>query len=277
MDGSSGNIFSPGSSDLNNQNQNYNALGSQNFQALSGIAPQVSSQAQTLGQQGAANPYAGQAQTGANAASAYGTGTVVPGQQAGAQALQGAGAASAGYIPQALAAGFDPQNALYNQKSQQSMDQTNAINAMNGVAGTPYAAGVAGQANQNFNTDWLNQALGRQATAAGTASALTNNANTGYGGASTLGQSAISTQAGASGLPASTYSQNITDALKALAGENTVVGGATGNNDQAMSQILSYLGYGTSATNAQQQESDKTMQGIGQLFGNLGSAALMFA
>lgn len=58
---------------------------------------------------------------------------------------------------------FDPQQTLYNQQYQQNLDQTNAINAMNGVNG-PYAAGVSDLANLNFNTNWQNQQLGREAT-----------------------------------------------------------------------------------------------------------------
>jgi hypothetical protein len=275
MSGSSGNIYSPGGGDLNSQNQQYQQLAGGNASALTGYAPAVSQQVQGLTNQFSNNPYAGQAQTGANAAGAYGTGTVVPGQQQGQTALQGAGNANAGYVGQALAQGFDPQNALYNQKFQQSQDQQNAINSMNGVSGTPYAAGVSGQAGQNFNTDWLNQALGRQGQAANTAATLTGSANTGYSGASSLGQQAVQTQAGASGLPSSTYQQNIMDQLKALAGGTSAVSGATGATDQGLSQILSYLGYGTNATNAQQQQSNQTMQGIGQLGGSLAALAFL--
>lgn len=270
----SGNIYSPSGSDLSAQNQQYGQLSG----ALTNSATSVSSvpgQAAALGSAGANNPFAPQAQAGAQSAANYGTGTLVPQQQAGSAGLQALGGQNAGYVPQALAAGFDPMNANYNQKFQQNQDQVNATAAMSGLAGTPYAAGVANDANRNFNNDWLDKLLGRQATAANTASTLTGAANAGYGGASTLGQSAVSTEAGASGLPASTYSQNIMDSLKALAGQTAATGGAAGIQDQALQQILSYLGYGTQATTAQQKESDSTFQGLGQLAGQLGSAALL--
>lgn len=64
---------------------------------------------------------------------------------------------------QLLQTAYDPQQTLYNQQYQQMLDQQNAINSMNGVATSPYGAGVAGQAAQNFNTSWENQQLARQA------------------------------------------------------------------------------------------------------------------
>ena len=71
---------------------------------------------------------------------------------------------------QVLQTGFDPQSALYNQQYGQQLDQQNAINAQNGVSGSPYAAGITGQAGQNFNIDWQNQQLNRQLSALGGAS-----------------------------------------------------------------------------------------------------------
>ena len=266
MSGSSGNIYGPSGSDLNAQNQQYQNLSGGLANSANSVS-NVAGQAQGLGTQVTQNPYVQQAQTGANNASAYGTGTVVPQQQAGSASLQALGGQNAGYVPQALAQGFDPQNANYNRLFQQNQDQQNATAAMNGVAGTPYAAGVANQGNTNFNLDWLNQALGRQATAAGTASTLSGAANNAYSGASNLGQQAITTGAQAGALPSSTYEQQIQQQLQGLAGQDTATAGAAGIQDQALQQILSYLGYGTGATQAQQQQSNQTFQGIGGLLG----------
>lgn len=274
MSGSSGNIYSPGGSDLNAQNQQYQNLSGGLATSANSVA-NVAPAASALGQQVTANPYTQQAQTGANAASAYGTGTVVPQQQQASASLQGLGTANAGYVPQALAAGFDPMNANYNRLFQQNQDQTNAVNAMSGVSNSPYGAGVANESNINFNSNWLDKLLGREQTAAGTASTLTGNANTGYGGASALGQQAITTGATAGALPSSTYEQQIMQQLQGLAGQTSATAGASGVQDQALQQILSYLGYGTSATTAQQKESDSTFAGLGQLAGQLGSAALL--
>ena len=275
MSGSSGNIYSPSSSALGNANSQYTNLLGQNTGAVNGYTPAVTQQATGLTNQYLNNPYQAAAQSGAGAAGAYGTGTVAPSQQAGAASLQGVGGQNAGAVGHALQTGFDPQNALYGQQYQQMLDQSNSINAQNGVAGTPYAAGLDNTASQNFNSNWLNQALGRQATAAGTAGTLTNSANTAYNGASGLGTSAINTETAASGLPASTYGTNLSNDLAALSGQNTAVGGASSITNSDLSQILSYLGYGTGATQSKQQESDNSFAGLGNIFGTLGSAAIL--
>ena len=274
MSGSSGNIFSPSGSDLNAQNQQYQSLSgglANSAYSVGNVAPTASN----LGAAGASNPFAPQAQAGAQTASTYGTGTVVPQQQQAAASLQGLGNQNASFAPQALAQGFDPMNANYNRLFQQNQDQTNATNAMSGVSNSPYGAGVANESNINFNSNWLDKLLGRENTAASTAATLTGGANTAYTGAANQGTGAISTEASASGLPASTYNQNIMDSLRALTGETTAAGGAAGVQDQALQQILSYLGYGTDATKAQQAQSNSTFAGLGQLAGQLGSAALL--
>lgn len=274
MSGSEGNIYTPSGTQQSQQNTNATGLLNQSTAGATGYAPAVQAQATDLTQQYINNPYAAGAQTGANTAAAYGTGTAVPQQQQGAASLQALGNNNASYAPQALAAGFDPQNALYNQKFQQNQDQSNAVNAMNGVSGTPYGAGVTNQNNTNFNLDWLNQALGRQSTAAGTAATLTNSANSAYGGAATAGQGAVTNQATDSGLPASTYSQNIAQDIAALSGQNTAISGASGITDQALQSILSYLGYGTSAGTAAAKAQNDEFTGLGQIFGSIAGAAI---
>lgn len=275
MSGSSGNIYTPSGTQQSAQNTNATSLLGQNTSALSGYSPALTQQASGITNSYLNNPYQPAAQTGAGAAGAYGTGTVVPGQQQGAASLQGLGNQNAGYSAQALQTGFDPQNALYSQLFQQGQDQQNAVNAQNGVAGTPYAAGVTGLAGNNFNLNWLNQALGRQQTAAGTASTLSNTANQDYAGASTLGQGAVSTEASSSALPSQTYANNLAQQLAALSGQNTVTSGATGIDNSTISSILQYLGYGTSAGQASAQAQDSALSGIGNLVGTLGSAAIL--
>jgi len=104
-----------------------------------------------------ANPYYPTAQAGAGAGAGYGAG--------GAQSLSNAGQSL-------LQSGFDPQSALFNRTQQQLLDQSNAVNAMSGVAGTPYGASVTSNALGNFDINWQNNQLNRQATAAGAASPL---------------------------------------------------------------------------------------------------------
>ena len=108
------------------------------------------------------NIYQGAYQNAANAAGAqYGN----VGMGLGAQSQSEFGAAN-----NILAAGqnvyqtaLDPQNALYNRTAQQLQDQTGATNSMYGLGSSAAGAGVANQALSNFNIDWQNQQLQRQA------------------------------------------------------------------------------------------------------------------
>jgi hypothetical protein len=92
-----------------------------------------------------------------------------------------------GYSDQIAQTAFDPQNALYNRNYQQQMDQQNAINAMYGVAGSPYGAGVAGQTSNNFNIDWQNAQLARQAQGATAIGSLGSTMGNAYGQAAGIG------------------------------------------------------------------------------------------
>jgi hypothetical protein len=101
-----------------------------------------------------------------NAANAAGSQYTQLGQQ-----LQGAAGQQFGAQGGLLSAGqqlyqtsLDPQNALYNRSVQQLQDQTGATNSMYGLGSSAAGAGVANQALGNFNIDWQNQQLQRQAT-----------------------------------------------------------------------------------------------------------------
>lgn len=75
---------------------------------------------------------------------------------------------------------LDPRGALYGRTAQQVQDQTRASDSARGVAMSPYSAGVENKAMSDFNIDWQNQQLARQATGV---QAMTgaNQASTGVG------------------------------------------------------------------------------------------------
>ena len=104
------------------------------------------------------NPYAGGLQQGAGTASQLGQQAALTGYGTGASMLP--------YAQQIMQTGFDPQQALYNRTLGQVTDQQRAGAAASGVGTSPYATGLENQALSNFNIDWQNQQLGRQATAA---------------------------------------------------------------------------------------------------------------
>jgi hypothetical protein len=141
-------------------------------QGLSGAAP------------GFAQGMLGTAQQGANIGALGGGLTgAAPGF---AQGALGTNAGLAAAQQQILQSGMDPQSALYNRTAQQTLDQQNAINAMSGVGTSPYGAGVAGQTMANFNIDWQNQQLQRQAQAAQAASSLAGQQLAGTTGAANI-------------------------------------------------------------------------------------------
>jgi hypothetical protein len=194
----------------------------QQQQNIAGLAPQ----ALQFGQNIAADPYLVQAQTEANTVAGlgptYGQNLLNQGSQLGNFGIQ------------TLNTAFDPQQGLYNRQSVNNLNTQNAINAMSGVSGTPYGAGVTGQGQQNFNTNWLNQLLGRQATGlqAG-GNALTQSGalgNTGLGTILSSGQA-----------PFSSYAQNQNTELAALSA-------SLGIPQQVLQNVLPYLNLGQAAS-----------------------------
>jgi len=153
-----------------------------------------------------------------------------------------------------LNAGFDPQQALYNQQYQQQLDQQNAINAMNGVAGTPYGAGVSGQEANNFNLNWQNNLLSREATAAGAYGGLVNTGVSGY-------DSLLSGATGAQSTLQNTGTGAYTSLANSQVGNlNTLYGGAgnayttaSGLQNQGL-QALTAAGQTQNQTYLQQQQ-----------------------
>ena len=189
-----------------------------------------------------------QALTGAGTAGQYATGTLAP-------QLQGAAGQLFGVTPQALSAasqilntGFDPQQALYQQTLNQTTQQAAAQNAASGVGGTPYGQSVADQATNNFNLNWQNQQLAREATAASAYGGLTGAAGNAASQAGNLGSAATSAISTGSSLP---YTTGATEASNALQGLSSTVN--IGNQQyvlpqQVLNDLQSYLGLGQSAS-----------------------------
>lgn len=219
----------------------------------------------------AANPYAGQAQTGANMAGAYGSGTLAPMQAAGAASLYGAGQGAIPYASQILQTGFDPQQALYNRTQQQVQDQINAQLASAGLSSSPYGAGVASQGLSNFNIDWQNAQLQRQAQASQGYGNLISGAGRGIVGGSDLGGQALSTMAASSQLPYSTYMGQQTDVLGAGNQYATAANTAFGLDQNTLNALAAYMRLGQGATQIGQAGAAQTA-GLNQQLGqSLGS------
>lgn len=136
---------------------------------------------------------------------------------------------------------FDPQNALYNRSQQQLTDQNRAAQYARGIQATPYGAALENSANENFNIDWQNQQLGRQAQGLSSAQGA-------YGAAQGMGNSYSSTQAGLN------------------AGMNEQYAGLT---NAASSQYANYL----NAQNQSNASNAQTLAGLQQNSASLGNFA----
>ncbi len=154
-----------------------------------------------------------------------------------------------------LQTGFDPQQALFNRTQNQVLDQSNVANAAAGLGSSPYGASVTGNNLANFDINWQNQQLGREAQAAGTALPLLQ---------------------GASGLAASSGAAPF-NAASTIAG-NTL-SGLSGASNLGMQQytlpqtilndLESYLGLGQSASNL---AANTGQMGFNQLAQGVGGA-----
>lgn len=143
----------------NNANSTASPLYSQSLAALQGInyAPYL----------------AGANQVGA----LYGNAANVANQQAGLYGSQAAQdfAQQAGLYGTGnsiMQGAMDPQSALYNRTLQQLQDQVRAGQAARGLGNSPVGGAEENQALSNFNIDWQNNQLARQAQAASTLAQL---------------------------------------------------------------------------------------------------------
>ena len=218
-----------------------------------GLGGSVLPQAQATASNLYNNPFAQQGLAGAQGAAGLGGNAALSGYNTG-NYLTNAGTSLVPYAQQIMQSGFDPQQALYNQQYQQNQAQTNVQNAMSGVATTPYGAGLANQSSQNFNTNWENQELARQAQAAQAAGGLVS-AGAGVAGQGvTMANQAPSQLVQSAMIPYATYSdigQGQNQALSQLLGIGQ--SGADLSN-MSVQDFLGLLSGGNSANyNANQQ------------------------
>ena len=231
------------------------AMGQTLDQLLAQYMPQMNKQV-------GANTQAAQAGSNMATSTIPGATAIGQGSMQGAQNLQG-GANSI------MNTAFDPQNALYAQLLNQNQNQANVQNSMSGVGTTPYGAGVADQSNQNFNINWQNQQLGRQATGL-------QGAESAYGAAQPLGNAGQSALVQSAMLPYATTAAGAGANTQALQGG---IGATTSASQPTIQDLLAYLNTGnqanatynagqiggTNATTAQQSA------GFGQLGNVLGA------
>lgn len=163
-------------------------------------------------------------------------------------------------------AAFDPQQALYNQTLNQTLQQSAAANARSGVAGTPYGQAVTDNALNNFNINWQNQQLNRAISGGEAAQSI-------YG-------TGLQNLVGGAGAQ---FNASNTVGNDALTGATNLAN--LGNNQyflaqQTLNDLQSYLNLGQSASqisgnlgNLGQQQLGNSLAGVGSAVG-LGSNLL---
>jgi hypothetical protein len=206
------------------------------------------------------NPYASGYQSAAGQAGGL-YGQLSPLASGASGALYGAGNAALGAGQQILQAGFDPQRQLYSQVQNQNSQQNLAGLANLGVAATPYGAGVAGQENTNFNLDWQNNQLQREATAAQAYGGLNTTAQNDFSAGGQQGQLGADAALMAGQLPYATSIGIDRNALGAL-------GTQQGLESTAQLGAANYL---QSSFGAQQQSWQDQMQQNQSMWGGIGS------
>lgn len=218
----------------------------------------------------AGQTYTGLGNTAMQQAGMYGQAAQTAlGQQ---QAMYGAG-------QQILNTAFDPQNALYERTAQQYGDQVNAGQALRGLGTSAVGGQEYNQAMSNFNIDWQNQQLQRQAQ--GISSAVGAN-QAGVQQGNLMGQNLVG-QLGAGEQGAGYYLQG---AQTPLTAQQTVAGMPATNASQyltnlgaleqgysnLMGQAIPYMNYGQGAQQANYQNVSAQNAANAQLGTNLVSA-----
>jgi hypothetical protein len=146
-------------------------------------------------------------------------------------------------IQSTLNTAYDPQQALYKQEYQQTMDRTNAQMAQAGLSFTPWASGVASNASEGFDTNWLATQLGRQTQGAQTIASLVGTGANAANTASSLGSTGATDIAQGAAMP---YNAQ-TSANAQLA---AMLPYLTANQQQMAQDYTNYYNASTGNTNA---------------------------
>lgn len=118
-------------------------------------------------------------------------------------ALQSGAAAGLSAGQKALNTGFDPESDLYKKQLQQNIDQSNVNLASRGLGMSGAGAGLADESRINFNNQWLDKQLGRQALGVNVNNAALGAARDlyGMGGTTTTTSNATGSTSGYETLP----------------------------------------------------------------------------
>lgn len=225
--------------DLYNNNLSYLPTAQQFY----GMNPSYANQAFQLMY---GNPYAGGMQTAADQAGTT-AGQLAPQAYQAAQGSMAAGQQALGAGQQVWQTAQDPQNQLHDYMQGQALNNANVINSQYGLGSSGAGAGVANQALNQFNMDWQNQQLSRQAQGAQALnsgiSSYTGANNSGLG----MGQVGINLQQQSGTLPYQTMQTIGQSRMNAIDQNQLAMQGAMQPYQQNTNNLNSYLGLGQAA------------------------------
>lgn len=224
------------------------------------------------------NPYQQLAQMGGNQAGSMLQNTGTSGYNQG-QAFSNQAASNLPAANAVLNTAFDPQQQLYNRSLGQTQDQIGVQLARMGLTDSGAGGKIASDALNNFNIDWQNNQLGRQATGLQSYGSAMTNAGNNLAQGQNLQSGAAGTYAQGAQMPFSTY-QNLgatqlgnLGALGTAATQSAYALPAAGGLQQ-QGNAAGYNAYNTDLSN-QLGYANAYGQGAGQLsntYGQMGSA-----
>lgn len=216
------------------------------------------------------NQYAAPAQNASNTAGVA-SGAVGGADLANANLLSTTGNALIPYATQALAQGFDPQSALYNQNLATLKNQVNAQNSASGIGTSPVGAQIANNDIGNFLINWNAQKLANEGTAANTASTINQTGASDLNTASNLGTQGVTAVNQAGQIPYSTSINNLINIMNALQTSNAANQGVAADTQSYLNGATSASTAANNAANTNFQNTLAASQDAGSLFSSLPS------
>lgn len=172
------------------------------------------------------------------------------------------------YANQMMNEGFDPQNEFYDRAAGQQQNQMRASQGARGIQMSPYGAGLENHGMSDFNIDWRNQQLQRQALASQGASQLWGQGGQAIQGGQQMAAGAPQQVAGYAGqLQQLGMNANAPQMWGAQQYGNMFGQGTAAQQGAYQGQLGQY--------NANQAASNATWNGIGKLAGTATSLAMM--
>lgn len=131
---------------------------------------------------------------------------------------------------QVLQTSQDPQKELYNRTLANITDQSRASQYARGIQSSPYGAALENVANQNFNIDWQNQQLARQAQGLQAAQGA-------YGSSQAMGNQYTAAQSGLQSAKNENYANTTNAASQQYANYLNAMNQSNAMNNQTLAGI----------------------------------------